>query len=105
MSHALLVGQPARAQPAGPVAQESPRRPDAAFAPRTRRANCRGCAARAFPGADAQGHLGAGSEGGVSSLKRMSSRQTLALLHQFESRNVTHIESNGSWPIVWSRAR
>src|SRR5262245_41924553 len=35
----------------------------------------------------------------------MTSRQTLALLRQFESRNVTHVELNGSWPIVWERAR
>jgi 4-aminobutyrate aminotransferase-like enzyme len=35
----------------------------------------------------------------------MTSRQTLALLRQFESRNVTHVEADGSWPIVWERAR
>jgi 4-aminobutyrate aminotransferase-like enzyme len=35
----------------------------------------------------------------------MTSRQTLALLRQFESRNITHIERDGSWPIVWERAR
>src|SRR5881628_285978 len=34
----------------------------------------------------------------------MTSRQTLALLRQFESRNVTHLEADGSWPIVWERA-
>src|SRR5438093_461315 len=34
----------------------------------------------------------------------MPSRQTLALLRQFESRNVTHLEADGSWPIVWERA-
>jgi 4-aminobutyrate aminotransferase-like enzyme len=35
----------------------------------------------------------------------MTSRQTLALLRQFESRNITHVERDGSWPIVWERAR
>ena len=35
----------------------------------------------------------------------MTSRQTLALLRRFESRNITHIESDGSWPIVWERAK
>ena len=35
----------------------------------------------------------------------MTSRQTLALLRQFESRNVTHVEADGSWPIVWERAK
>ena len=26
----------------------------------------------------------------------------LALLRQYESRNVTYIEAGGSWPIVWN---
>jgi 4-aminobutyrate aminotransferase-like enzyme len=30
---------------------------------------------------------------------------TLELLRRFESRNVTFIEPDGSWPIVWERAR
>ena len=29
----------------------------------------------------------------------------LELLKDFESRNVTYVEPNGSWPIVWERAR
>lgn len=35
----------------------------------------------------------------------MTTRQTLALLRRFESRNVTQIERDGSWPIVWERAK
>ena len=35
----------------------------------------------------------------------MNTRQTLALLRAYESRNVTFIEPDGSWPIVWERAR
>jgi 4-aminobutyrate aminotransferase-like enzyme len=35
----------------------------------------------------------------------LSSRSTLALLRRYESRNVTHVEPDGSWPIVWERAR
>src|SRR5437868_2013364 len=35
----------------------------------------------------------------------MRSRQVLQLLRAFESRNVTAIEPDGSWPIVWERAR
>jgi 4-aminobutyrate aminotransferase-like enzyme len=35
----------------------------------------------------------------------MTSRQTLDLLRTYESRNVTFIEADGSWPIVWERAR
>src|SRR2546429_1989936 len=35
----------------------------------------------------------------------MTSRQTLALLRAYESRNVTFIEPDGSWPIVWQRAK
>lgn len=34
----------------------------------------------------------------------MTTRQTLALLREHESRNVTFIEPDGSWPIVWERA-
>ena len=35
----------------------------------------------------------------------MTTRQTLDLLRAFESPNVTFIAPNGSWPIVWQRAR
>lgn len=37
--------------------------------------------------------------------KRRSPNETLALLRAFESRNITFIEADGSWPIVWDRAR
>lgn len=35
----------------------------------------------------------------------MTTRQTLSLLREYESRNVTFIEGDGSWPIVWDRAK
>ena len=35
----------------------------------------------------------------------MTTRQTLDLLRAYESRNVTYIEPDGSWPIVWERAK
>jgi 4-aminobutyrate aminotransferase-like enzyme len=35
----------------------------------------------------------------------MTTRQTLGLLRDYESRNVTFIEPDGSWPIVWERAK
>ena len=35
----------------------------------------------------------------------MTTDQTLDLLRQFESRNVTFLEADGSWPIVWARAQ
>jgi 4-aminobutyrate aminotransferase-like enzyme len=35
----------------------------------------------------------------------MTARQTIALLRQYESRNVTFTEPDGSWPIVWERAQ
>src|SRR5436190_6826075 len=35
----------------------------------------------------------------------MTTRQTLALLRAYESRNVTFIAPDGSWPIVWKRAK
>ncbi len=35
----------------------------------------------------------------------MDTRQTLRLLRAYESRNVTFIEPDGSWPIVWERAQ
>ncbi|HEY5912034.1 MAG TPA: aspartate aminotransferase family protein [Verrucomicrobiae bacterium] len=36
---------------------------------------------------------------------RTNTRRTLALLRAYESRNVTFQEPDGSWPIVWDRAR
>jgi 4-aminobutyrate aminotransferase-like enzyme len=35
----------------------------------------------------------------------MTSRQTIELLRRHESRNITFIEPDGSWPIVWERAQ
>ncbi len=35
----------------------------------------------------------------------MKTKKTLALLRQYESRNVTFVEPDGSWPIVWERAK
>jgi 4-aminobutyrate aminotransferase-like enzyme len=35
----------------------------------------------------------------------MTTQQTLDLLRSHESRNVTFMEADGSWPIVWTRAR
>jgi 4-aminobutyrate aminotransferase-like enzyme len=39
------------------------------------------------------------------SAKFDASRTTLDLLRAYESRNVTFLESDGSWPIVWERAK
>src|SRR5213078_853001 len=35
----------------------------------------------------------------------MTTREVLKLLRKYESRNVTFIERDGSWPIVWERAK
>jgi 4-aminobutyrate aminotransferase-like enzyme len=35
----------------------------------------------------------------------MRASQVLSLLRSYESRNVTFIEPDGSWPVVWERAR
>src|SRR6266550_5259222 len=35
----------------------------------------------------------------------MTSREVLDLLRRYESRNITFIERDGSWPIVWERAK
>jgi 4-aminobutyrate aminotransferase-like enzyme len=35
----------------------------------------------------------------------MTTPQTLDLLRRYESRNVTFLDPNGDWPIVWQRAR
>ena len=35
----------------------------------------------------------------------MRSQQVFKLLREYESRNVTHLDPDGSWPIVWERAR
>jgi 4-aminobutyrate aminotransferase-like enzyme len=37
--------------------------------------------------------------------RRLSSKQVLELLRKFESRNVTHLDPKGGWPIVWQRAQ
>src|SRR5277367_468138 len=35
----------------------------------------------------------------------MNTKQVLELLHTYESRNVLFMEPDGSWPIVWERAK
>src|SRR5258706_4274783 len=35
----------------------------------------------------------------------MKTKQALELLREYESRNVLFIEQDGSWPIVWERAK
>src|SRR6266571_3616040 len=35
----------------------------------------------------------------------MNTGQVFDALRAYESRNVTHLEADGSWPIVWERAR
>src|ERR1700690_3572687 len=35
----------------------------------------------------------------------MNSKETLNLLREFESRNILFMEEDGSWPIVWERAK
>lgn len=35
----------------------------------------------------------------------MKTKKTLELLRDYESRNVTFVEPDGSWPIVWERAK
>ena len=58
--------------------------------------------ARAVPGATAQNHLAAGP---TRSLDESKPAKLLDLLRDYESRNVTFIEPDGSWPIVWERAQ
>jgi 4-aminobutyrate aminotransferase-like enzyme len=35
----------------------------------------------------------------------MKTREVIELLRAYESRNIVHIEADGSWPIVWDRAK
>src|SRR6266567_8348236 len=35
----------------------------------------------------------------------MTTQQVLSLLRRYESRNVTFVEEDGSWPVVWERAK
>src|SRR5450755_4092854 len=35
----------------------------------------------------------------------MTTKQTIALLRAYESRNVMFFDPDGSWPIVWERAQ
>ena len=41
----------------------------------------------------------------ANSLTTMNTRETIDLLREYESRNVLFTEPDGSWPIVWERAR
>ena len=41
----------------------------------------------------------------ASKRQRTSSNHVLELLRTYESRNVTFVEPDGSWPIVWERAK
>src|SRR4051795_5162838 len=41
----------------------------------------------------------------ASGTGRLSSKQVLDLLRKHESRNVTHLDPKGGWPIVWERAQ
>ena len=38
-------------------------------------------------------------------MKADSTRATLDLLRGYESRNVTFVDPDGTWPIVWERAK
>jgi 4-aminobutyrate aminotransferase-like enzyme len=40
-----------------------------------------------------------------SQIKHRKSETTLSLLRAYESRNITFMEADGSWPIVWDRAK
>ena len=40
-----------------------------------------------------------------SKIENRKSKAALDLLRNYESRNVTFLEPDGSWPIVWERAR
>src|SRR3954463_16617318 len=35
----------------------------------------------------------------------MNTRESLDLLREYESRNIVYAEADGSWPIVWERAK
>ncbi|MCX6928336.1 MAG: aspartate aminotransferase family protein [Verrucomicrobia bacterium] len=41
----------------------------------------------------------------ICGFSTMTTRQTLGLLRAYESRNITFIAADGSWPIVWERAK
>src|SRR5208283_5275881 len=41
----------------------------------------------------------------IGERSRMHPRRVFNRLRKFESRNITFIESDGSWPIVWQRAK
>ncbi len=35
----------------------------------------------------------------------MNTKQTIQMLREYESRNVLFAEADGSWPIVWEKAK
>src|ERR1700733_6797604 len=102
LSIAVFLGASARAGAAEQIAEKSSRRTDASFAPRSRGKNNRRRVAGAFSNPATQNHLAAGT---ARRLIVMKTKQVLDLLRTYESRNVLFIEPDGSWPIVWERAK
>jgi 4-aminobutyrate aminotransferase-like enzyme len=40
-----------------------------------------------------------------TSIPGVTTSEILQLLRDYESRNIVHVEADGSWPIVWDRAK
>src|ERR1017187_5422220 len=81
--------------------EKGSRRPDAGFAARIGGKNHRRRAAGAVSSSAAQNHLAAGTTGSLVS----KNHQILDLLRDYESRNIVFMEPDGSWPIIWERAK
>src|SRR6185369_13089539 len=96
-----FMGPPACARTAGQVIEKSSAGPDGNFATATRRKNNYRRFASAVSSSNAQDYLGAGATRSLVS----KTENILAQLRAYESRNVTFIERDGSWPIVWERAK
>jgi len=41
----------------------------------------------------------------ICGFSSMNTRKTLRLLKAYESRNVTFVDPDGGWPIVWAKAK
>src|SRR5580700_10662630 len=90
----VLVGAAVEAGAAGQIVEAGAGRPDADYAPGTGGADHRRRAARAVSSAVAQDHLGAGAARGLMN----KTSRVLNQIRDYESRNVTFIEPDGSWP-------
>ncbi len=100
----LFLGVPSAAAPAGQIAAPRAGGPGPHLPPGIGREDRRRRLAGPVSTANAQIHLAARTRKAFSRMNAATQR-VLDLLRAYESPNMLAIEPDGSWPIVWERAR